>query len=645
MVLKTAFCLNNFMTTAFAGIVFPDVLQMGDFLSAMLTPMRHRGSDRHFTHSFKNIQVGCLGSPLGTNLKKTIYCCLDGWIVNRKEIRDELKQSGASSYSQNDSELILEAYETWGNKFLEKINGEFALVILDQNRGSLLLARDPIGKKPLYWYHDNRYFIFASELKSLLATGLVPQTPAPDSLSSYFFFGFIPQDMTPIQNVNKLLPAHYLSFNSHHGKQILPYWSYSSFFQKKNRESKHEIIQTIGNLLEESLRARLSVEGELSCYILGGLGSATTAYYLKKLIQDRALEAFTVGFWEENEEDIAAARLVCKSLNLPHSINEITPATFFSEFAKIAWYLDEPIADPNVLATWKLAKSSSNFSSIAYSGMGSDELLAGHSRYSLAERDTSLQNRLMLLPPFIIQKILIPFSRIFYSKATYNILRAFRTNPWQFEYLRHNALFDQGQLMEAAPKLAQLFDAETFLHKFHQLSRIPSNVSSLIYFDVKTRLPDLYLLQYERLTRAAGVTWHTPFLDKRLVEYTASLPEPENLMETEIGSYLKPLVKDIFPRSFLDRPKKTRRQFLSNWAEFQDVLDLFQLLRRGTLVETGLISEEWLHKQLSSQPKMPLFFSQMFAILSLEVWFRLFLNRPISSTPPNVTLQELLTER
>lgn len=633
------------MGNAFAGIIFPDVLQMGDLLGAMLAPMRHRGSDRYITHTSKNIQIGCLGGPFATNSKKTLFCSLDGWIENGKELKKQLKSSGLTWTPQDDQELIIACYEMWSCEFLKKLNGDFALLLLDQDKGHLLLARDPVGKKPLYWYHDNKYFIFGSEIKALLATGIIPQTSAPDALSSYFFFGFIPQDMTPIFNVHKLLPAHYLIFSQNRGKQIVPYWSYSSFFSKHTQQNLTEITEQINELLTDCVKARIPAEEPLGCFLLGGLGSATNAYFLKKLAKDQPLEAFTVGFWEEYEEDIVAARSACKSLQIPQTINEITPATFFSEFAKIVWYLDEPLADPNVMATWKLAKDASSFTSTVYSGMGSDELLAGHSRYTLAERDVAPVNKLLMLPPAFIKHFLIPFSRIFYPKVAYNILRACRTNPWQYEYLRHSALFDAVQLGEAAPKLAKMFDPETFLHRFYNISRIPSNVSSLIYFDVKTRLPDLFIAQYERLTRAAGLIWHTPFLDKRMLEYTAGLPEPESLFESQSASYLKPLVHNVFPQSFINRPKKTRRQFLSTWIEHQDVADLFQLLLRGTLVETGIISEDWLRKQLSTQNMLPQAFPQLFAILTLEVWFRLFLNRSISLTPPNVSLQELLNER
>lgn len=621
------------MANAIAGIVYPDVFQVTNLIEPMLSPLRHRASGEKHFFTFKNFQLGCFGNGFATDSKKNIKLALDGWIENLNEL-------GVGHLSQE--EALIECYIRYGISFLQKINGEFAIVLLDQEKGHLYLIKDPIGKKPLYWYHDKYYFIFASEIKALLATGIVPQTAAPDSIASYLFFGYTPQDMTPIQGVNKLLPAHYLYLNNFHGKQIIPYWSYSSYFQKRVHEHKSRLITKLDELIKSSVAARIPESGPLGCIVSGGLGSGTVAYYVKRLGEGHDIKAFTAGFGEDSEEDIESAELAAKSLHLPQVTSNITPQYFLENYAKIMWYLDEPLADPNVIATWKLAQTSSAYSKTVYSGMGSDELLAGHSRYTLAERKS--ENRLTYLPEPVIHNFLIPFVNLFSKQKALNLLKMSLTNHWQFEYLRNSALFDEKTIQSASPLCADLFDPETFLHKFYNLPRVKSNVSSLLYFDIKTRLPDLYILQYERLMSASGVNWQTPFLDKRLIEYAASLPEPEALNEFQTASYLKPLVEDLFPQTFLNRPKKTRKYFLSDWMDHDEIANLFYLLRRGTVIETGIISREWLEEQLSSREQMKLHFAELFAILSLEVWFRLFINRAITPSAPSLPLDQLLQE-
>lgn len=628
------------MLTAFAGIVYPDALQTADLIEGMFSALNYRSQGNRNIYNFKNFQIGSLGKPPTPNTKKTCYIVIDGWIENREALLLELT---SEKPPLSDEETLLLAYEKWGERFLEKIQGEFALMLLDQQKEQLLLARDRIGKIPLYWFQYRGYFLFASDIKALLATGIVPQTPASDALASYLFFGFIPQDMTPIEGITRLLPAHYLLFNANHSKRILQYWSYSYFFTRRTHSHKIEIVSHIHELLRESVSARIPEEGPLGCIISGGLGSATVAYYVSNLAKKRPLEAFTAGFFGQSGEDIEATRSVCEKLMIPQTIGEITPENFFFDFPKVLWHLGEPLADPNIMATWKLAEESSNFTSTVYSGMGSDEVLAGHNRYTLAERNASF-NRLMFLPRPIMQHFFIPACQFFYPRAAFNLLKISRINPWQFEYLRSAAIFDEEQLKEASPKLAGFFSPENFLHKFHNLSKIPSNVASFLYFDVKTRLPDAFIFQYERLMRAFGLNWQTPFLDGRIVEYAASLPAPETLKETETASYLKPLVQDIFTTSFINRPKKTRKFFLASWMQYPEFAEIFQLLQKGTLIETGLISERWMRKQLVNIERIESAFPRLFSILALEVWFRLFINRSNFSSPPNITLKELLQE-
>jgi asparagine synthase (glutamine-hydrolysing) len=626
--------------TAFAGIVYPDALQTSDITELMLKPMQHRGKEFKQIVSFRNMQLGIIGKPLISNHKKDLHLAFDGFITSIKGFETECSELEPSQRGQ----LLLKAYEKYGLAFLENVDGDFAFAILDQKQGAMILARDRIGKKPLYWCQEKNYFLFGSELKAMIASGVVPQTPSAESIATYLYFGYSPQDLTPIKEVNKLLPSHYLHFSSQQGVQITPYWSYSSLFANRIHIHKTEVLKTINHLLEESVKSVLP-EGSTGCFVSGGLGSATVAYYLSRNKPPAELKAFSVAFEDENEEDLLAAESACTSIGISQRTAVINPQLFLKNFPKIVWTLDEPVGDPNILATWKLSELAATFAPTVFSGMGSDELLAVHSRYSLAERDTAYMSRLMLLPKPVIQKILIPLLKVFYPDAAYNVLRTLRTNPWQFEYLRHNALFNESLLKEAAPRLANCFDPDTFLHKFHNISRIHSNVSSFLYFDVKTRLPDCFMLQYERMTRAHQLEWETPFLYRPLIEYAAQLPEPESMLEKETASYLKPLLRDVFSEAFINRPKKTRKQLLSSWIENQEVAEVFMLLQHGTLVETGLISPEWLSSCLENSETMTESFQMLFAVMTLEVWFRLFMNRQPGAMAPEISLKELLQSR
>ena len=630
---------------AIAGIVYPDVFQMNDLIHPMLSTMKHRGKEPYDIHTYKNIQIGICGGKLTVNDQNTIFVGLDGTLDNQEEVHKNLLEHGYRFGDCTPSETILHAYSCWDTAFIEHLSGDFAIMILDLLKQKILLVRDRIGKKPLYWFHDQHHFIFASELKALLATRAIPQIPALDALASYLYFGYIPQDMTPITKINKLLPAHYLQFHWDGSKVILPYWHYSSYFEKSNNLSKSEIVQNLDSLLSKSVKMNMPKERNFGCALSGGLGSASVTYCVTKEETSNHIPAFTVGFRGENDQDVRAAQEAGNILGLNQETSFIDRGNFLDDYVKIAWHLDEPLADPNIIATWRLAQKAAEKVNMIFSGMGSDELFAGHNRYSIEEQDSSYFKEIVQMSTSWLQQLLIPVFNFMYKPGAYQLIKKIRTNPWQFEYLSHNAVFSEKVLAEASPKLANIFDPEVFLHKFHNLNRIKSTVSSFLYFDVKTRLPDCYILQYERLTAAHGLDWKAPFLNKGLIEFAASLPEPQVLQEKETGFYLKALFKETFPPSFINRPKKTRREFLRKWIESPSMKDIFQMLQNGALIEAGLISRSWLQNNINDLGYNPYAFRYLWTIFALEIWFRLFINNPIQTSFSDISVKQLLVER
>lgn len=626
-----------------AGIIYPETFKGNHALSSMLDVIQEGDTNDRSVHSWNNIQIGAAGCSMVSSKDGQIFAGLDGEIYNLTSLHRELTKLGCQNITLSPDEIIIQAYKLWGTKFLQKIDGDFVLMILDMENRRLILARDRIGKKPLFWYHHNNYFIFGSQIKALLGSGLVPQTPAPDALSSYFYFGYLPQDVTPIKEVNKLLPSHYLQYNFNQSKIIEPYWSYSSFFQNPVHQHKNTIAASMNSLMERSVEMRLGSDEKLGCFISGGLGSATVAYYVSKLAKKRQISSYTVGFKNENEEDVEAAKLVANRLGIHQDISYITPANFLQNLVQIIWYLDEPLADPNIVATWALAGLAAKDVSTVYSGMGSDELLAGHNRYTDEEQHLSFLSRLMLLPKPLICQMVVPIISMINKPLCYRCMKYCRSDPWQFEYLEKNALFNQCLLNKASPVLAHLFDPEVFLHKFHNLSRIKSKVSSFLYFDVKTRLVDKFVLQYGRLTEAHNLRWNTPFLDQHLMEFLASLPEPEHLAESETALFLKMLMKDILPPTVIERPKKSRPDFISSWANSAEMTEICHLLEKGVLVESGYLSLKWLRHATASPEERKHSFRYLWAMIVLEIWFKLMVNQPISRTPPNKSVIELLS--
>ncbi|MCE5318257.1 MAG: asparagine synthetase B [Parachlamydia sp.] len=624
----------------FAGIIYPDVFQSKPLIHPMLEALSYRGKGEKEHYTYKNIQIGICGKKLGTTPKKNLLVALDGSLDNTEGLRRELHQLGPLAPDLRDEELIAHSYAAWGTACVERFEGDFAFALLDQNQESLFLARDRVGKKPIYWTYAPHHFFFASELKALLATGCVPQTPALDAFACYLNFGYIPQDVSPIQEVNRLLPGHFLLLKRQRNLLISPYWSYSACFQRQQNLPPNEILHRLDELLAASCRTQTSgAKGDLGCVLGGGLGSSSVAAYLKDQAQERPLHAFSVGFQGENETDIEAAKTVSQKLNISITEDRISPQNVLDELVSIAWHLDEPLADFNSIAAWRLAKQAASQVSTLFSGMGSDELLAGHSRYIFEPvaqpwKEKSLQT---------IRQLLIPLLHALRLNKAYDLLRQSRVDPWQFGYLKQNALFSREDLAAASPKLAPLFDSQVFLAKFHHLSRISKPVSAFLYFDVKTLLPDNYMLLFERLSAAHHLEWKTPFLSRELLEFTASLPAIERLAEEETGRWLKPLLKGKIPDDVINRSKERRPDFLKRWATSPEISEVLHLLPRGALAESGLVSGSWIAKQLQSSESTQRHFRHLWAILMLEIWFRLYIEGPIQTNPPQISVKELLS--
>jgi len=579
--------------------------------------------DDKYTHAWRQVEVGQSGRPPYFNQRKDLILLLDGELFYQDELRKKLQKGG-----ETQEELILEAYEIWGEKFLTHLDGDFALALVDKKNSKLILARDRVGKKPLYWADKGGYFLFGSELKGFLASGIIPQTPSSEALATYLAFGYCPQDATLIQNVNRLLPAHILVLDHFKKLRIESYWSLSSFFDPSTSLDRHETAQKLEYLLKQAVKERTRNKKEVGCFLSGGLGSASVGWFLKQNEQQLPVSTFSTFFKGQNEEDYQAAELFSEELGANIRADTIDPAHWLSSLSDILWKIEEPIADPHLTALWQLTKMPSHGMAI-FSGMGSDELLAGHSRYTLEQRELGPIENFMGNLSLKIKKGLIPLYHFFGSNKAYDYLRSVRQSPYLTQYVHQNLLFQKKMLTKISPTLAPLFDPIVFLEKFHNLNKLPNAVSAFIYLDLKTALPDFYSRPFERLTFESKLQWETPFLDRRLIEFAAEIPEEEDLTEFETGAYLKAIMRPHFSQKLVERPKRLRRGFLSSWVNDPHILPHFLDLKNGVLVERGYIDKKWVETVLSTPQLRMRHFRQLFALLVLKTWFHLFILKPV----------------
>jgi asparagine synthase (glutamine-hydrolysing) len=616
-----------------AGVVYPDPYQLTGLIEPMLAIQSHRGPEGN-SYTYRNVELGSRGS-VGCNERRTTQVVCDAFLTNQSELREALRQAGYTITDHSMSSLIAHAYDHWGLDFIKKLDGDFSIALLDQSNETLYLFRDRVGRQPLFWVHDNNHLLFASELKGILATGAVSQTAAVDALATYLSLGYIPQDTTCLVNVNKLLPGHYLKFKLDGRCRIHPYWSCSAFFAQEEPTAGEALAPRLDYLLSDATRRRIQPEGGNGCVLSGGIGSSATAHYVRRAAGEQTVGGYTVVFEGQNEDDLQAASMVGAALELEHQSLVIEPGSLLKDLSKIVWHLEEPLGDPNVLATWRMAElAKRSGATTIFSGMGSDELMGGHQRYHIPLYHYSFTRWLAALPRPVLHKMVLPFIGLFSDRLATKVLRHTLTNQETVAFLKLNSLFRERDLYTVAPNLARYFNSDVFLQRFYQMVKIKSAMASTQYFDMKTRMPDLYITQYERLTAAHGMRWHTPFLDHHVIEFLAGVPTSLKSSDETFALPLQRLLTGTLPSSVLNRPKIGRPNFLKDWARSKQMMESLDMIATGQLVEAGFISKKWIRRQLDRPPRGPQAFQKLWAVLMLEVWFRLFINNPIAMHPP-----------
>lgn len=623
-----------------AGIIHPSAFKMSDLVGTMNHAFCSKEPFQGFRH--QNLELGVWGTTFATNSQLKMWAALDGQIYNGDELKEDLKKLGYQFQANNDAELLIFAYAAWQEEFVKRLNGPFAFFLFDEKKALLILARDRIGQKSLYWTAKGDYWLFASETKGLLATGIVPQTPALDGLASFLYFGFIPQDFSAIQGVNKLLPGHLLKVNLARKVMIEQYWSLSTLFEKKLSESPEAIYSLFGKHFEEAVRRPLSPHAKRGASLTDSLGSSAATWFLSRYLSKNQLELFS-SFNDAEEKKAESTQEMAARLDIPHHMHQVQPQDALKSLPEIIWHLDDPIADPHAIQIWSLSQIASQTCTQFYTDSGWVEMLAGSKRYFTQNDHTfkpPLAFWLAKLPPQVRDQVVLPFFQLVNLKYKYTILRNIDINLEQVAYLVKTALFRAKNFKQASPQLYKAFHPELFPQRFHKLTALSGSINFALYYDAKTALPDCLLTVYDKLFSARGINLVHPYLDNDMVEFLAHVPDSLKFESQTPGILLHHLMEKLAPTLLL--PSEGANDYIEKWRHHQDFRHLFEKLKRGRLVEEGLISAKWLKHQLGYPYLIPSSFRQLWAVLIMEVWFRLFINRPIDVSLSRMSVEELL---
>jgi len=639
-----------------AGIVSTECLDQEAPARAtrMRDVMAHRGPDEaglhcdpHAALAHRRLSIVDLSAgqqPL-SNEDGSVWVIFNGEIYNHAALRAELETQGHAYRTKSDTETIVHAYEQWGDDCVVRFRGMFAFAIWDAPRRRLLLVRDRLGIKPLYWTFRHGTLCFGSEIKAILASGLVePQANEavlPEVLSTRYISG----DATMFRGIHKLLPGHVLVFD---GGAIATrqYWEVpvgdALSSARVSNATTTNVVGTFRSLLEESVRLRLMSDVPLGMFLSGGIDSSAIAALMTKMI-DRPLQTFSVAFKDRAFNETEYARAVARAIGAVSHEVVIDDRDFFDALPKLVWHEDEPIAHPSSVPLYYVSALARQHVTVVLTGEGSDELLAGYGKYPRAAwnwRAGTVYER--MLPGALRGSIargllpLLPTPLARYARRSF--LAMDRTpEAMFFNNFASIRLADQHTLLGPALRDAATPAAAygSSVRHFNKLGDTSTLLDRLLYTDMKTYLVEL-LMKQDQMSMAASIESRVPFLDHKLVEYAARLPDDWKLNGWTTKRVLRESMKGLLPDSILNRPKMGFPVPFAKWMKSDWNSVVRQVLLDHRSRERGLIEVPAVDQLLRDHAQGRTDGGdRLWSLFNLELWYRTFIDQEGIQTLPH----------
>jgi asparagine synthase (glutamine-hydrolysing) len=542
----------------------------------MMAAQRHRGPDDAGCHLEPGVGLGFSRlaildlSPEGhqpmTNEDGALWLVFNGEVYNFRELTPALERSGHRFRSHCDSEVIPHAYEEWGSACLERLNGMFAFALWDRRRREVLLARDRLGVKPLYYWSDGRTLAFASELKALLAHPDVPRTLDHQALVSYLLHEYVPSPRSIFAGVRKLPAGHFLRVpldGAARGRVTEDwrperYWDVRFGGETEGGRTDEDYADELRGLLRAAVARRLVSDVPLGVFLSGGLDSSSVVALMAELGGERP-RTFAIGFEEASFDELRYAELVARHFDTDHHVAILRPDAR-ELIATVADYLDEPFADASALPTYLVARHAREHVTVALSGDGGDELFAGYDWYAAQRAAAASVDRLPgdlrarmgalagHIPPAPTKKGPLNVARRFLEGAAL---------PAELQHVRWRTFWSAAELdaLLLGDGMPALADDRAATQALLADSGSPRPLDQQQYADIKDYLPDDILFKVDRMSMAASLEARGPFLDYTLVEFAARLPPALRRRGLNGKRLLKLAMRKNLPPDILRRRK------------------------------------------------------------------------------------------
>lgn len=603
--------------------------------SEMMSIIKHRGPDDEgsYFNQKKNLFLGhrrlsiidlTTGHQPICNENESIWIVFNGEIYNFPELRRELISLGHKFKTNSDTEVIVHAYEQWGIESFSKFNGMYAFALWDDTKQELIITRDPFGIKPVYYFDNQKTFIFGSEIKSILTNDEVIRAVDTAALYNYFTFTYVPSPHTVFKDIFKLKPGHYISVTSQ-GITIKRFYFNTTI--SLNYKNEGEIISLLQEHIFNAVKRQMISDVPIGAMLSGGVDSSTVVTIMSQ-ISSTPIKTFTVGFEDGFEfNELKDARFIADKVGSEHYDLIVTSEDYKDFLPFSVWHMEEPVATGSILAYYMICKLAASKVKVVLTGQGADEPFAGYPRhlgeyYSKYYRTIPYPLRKYFINPLIfslkrneqLKRAVSSLEEPVTEKRFLNIYKTLQSDITQ-------KLFVQNSFDWESITLRAIEEWQKDVIKF-------DNLNKLLYSDSRLSLPDNLLLYGDKIAMAVSLEARVPFLDLELMRFVESIPSKFKINRLTQKYLLKKAVRKWIPEEVIKKKKIGFATPVDNWFQNELKGEIEErLLSEGSAIRKYL-NGELIKKMIDEHAsKKEDYKRPLLSFLTFEIWYEKFINQ------------------
>ncbi len=617
----------------------------GDVLAGMNRRIVHRGPDDEGFFVEENvglamrrlsiIDVKSGHQPLA-NENRDIWIVFNGEIYNHAELKVLLEAQGHTYRTRSDTETIVHLYEEYGRDCVKHLRGMFAFVIWDRRKRMIFAVRDRLGIKPFYYRWDGKAFLFGSEIKTILAYPGVEAEFNRGTLAEYLAFGYITGQETMFSGIRKLMPGHTLELSERSEPRIERYWDLTTEVDSEPRPHEY-YVKTYRELLEDAVESHLMSDVPLGVFLSGGLDSSAVAALTTKIRGDQ-IQTFAVGYGEEQFSELRYAKQVAEHIRSDHREVRLSREEFFASLPELIWHEDEPVVWPSSVSLYFVASLARERVTVVLTGEGSDETLAGYTRYAWTLLNSKMDRTYRALTPGFLRRLLrtgiakAPLSASVHRKLEHTFLMRDGEDWPSFYFDNFYSAFSAGEFSELLTAEALAGAGPPYAGSMGAWERSHGDLlHRLLYTDINSYLIEL-LMKQDQMSMAASIESRVPFLDHPLVEFTARIPVKDEIKGMAGKFVLKEAVADLLPADIVYRKKMGFPTPWVHWLAGPQLAEIEQLLSESRSRSRGLFRPEAIQRIFAEhRAGYRDHGNRIWRLLNLELWQRVFLDGEVDA--------------